>query len=45
MGVGLLGDGREAAKVGDSDEAKRKGIGRVWQGIERIWEDAGYSIG
>ena len=38
MGVGycLLDDGNETARSGIEEEMKRKRIGRVWQGIERV---------
>ena len=40
-GAGLLGDGNEAARSGSENEAKRRGIGRVWQGIQRVWKITG----
>ena len=39
---GLLSNGSEAARVGDSDAAKRKGIVRIWDGIGGVWRNAGY---
>ena len=38
MGVGfcLLDDGNGSARSGSDDKVKRKGIGRVWQGIEGV---------
>ena len=44
-GFGLLGDGNDTAKNGSEDEVKRKGIGRVWHGIERAWEMTGMVLG
>ena len=41
VGCGLLGNGIETARSGSNDEAKRNGIGRVSQGIERVWKMTG----
>ena len=39
--AGLLGNGIGTARNRSEDEAKGKGIGRIWQGIERFWDMQG----
>ena len=39
--AGLLGNGIGTARNRSENEAKRKGIGGIWQGIERIWKVTG----
>ena len=36
VGFGLLVELGKAARDGDGDEVKRRGIERVWQGIEGV---------
>ena len=37
VGYGLLGDGNETARSRSEEEAKWKGIGKVWREIEGRW--------
>ena len=36
MGIGLLGGLGKTARNRNDIEVKRKGIGKVWRGIERV---------